>query len=189
MLCVNSAFSQVNDNFADGNFNASPEWKGDLTAFTINSGKQLQTVQNAAAQTFSLATASSLAVNSKWEFFVQLNFDPSANNQLRIYLTSDSENLKGSLNGYFIQIGETGSTDSYDLYRQSGTTITRIIDGAAKTRITANQLIVRIQVTRTATSVWELKTDITDGTNFVSEGTATDNTFTSSSWFGVQLSL
>jgi hypothetical protein len=185
MLWANSVFSQVDDNFTDGNFNSLPEWKGDLTAFTINSGKQLQTTQNASAQTFSLATTNLLAVNTKWEFFVQLNFDPSTNNQIRIYLTSDNENLKGSLNGYFIQIGETGSTDSYDLYRQSGTTVTKIIDGPVKTRISANQLLARIQITRTTASLWELKTDITGGTNFVTEGTVTDNTFTSSSWFGV----
>lgn len=52
----------------------------------------------------------------KWEFTVQINFDPSATNRARIYLISDQENLNGSLNGYSLQIGESGTTDSYDLY-------------------------------------------------------------------------
>ncbi len=185
LFFVKPAFAQLNDNFADGNLTASPEWRGDVAAFTVNIAKQLQTVQNAAAQTFSLSSANSLANNVRWEFFVQLNFDPSTNNQVRIYLTSDNENLKGSLNGYFIQIGETGSTDSYDLYRQNGTSITKIIDGSAKTRANTNVLLARIQVTRSAANVWDLKTDITGGTNFASEGTVTDNTFLSTSWFGV----
>lgn len=56
--------------------------------------------------------------NTRWEFGVHLTFNPSANNYARFYLTSSSNTLSGSLNGYFIQIG--GAKDNVTLYRQNG---------------------------------------------------------------------
>src|SRR5690606_17192457 len=137
-------FSQVNDNFNTGVF---PEWKGDNAAFFVNAAQQLQTKTTDAAQTVSLAVPNQLALNAQWEFYIQLDFDPSTQNQVHMYLISDSEDLKSPLNGYFIQIGESGNTDSYDLYRQSGTTITRIIDGPSKIR-TETGIKTRIRVSR-----------------------------------------
>lgn len=180
------ALSQVNDDFSDGNFSQNPTWQGDISAYTVNSSGQLQTTLSAVAQNVNLYTANGLATNVKWEFYIKLGFDPSSSNQARIYLIADQPNFNNALNGYFVQIGESGSTDSYDLYKQSGSTITKIIDGPAKTRSNVNELIARIKVTRDANSNWELFTDITGGTNYTSEGTVTDNTFTSTAYFGVR---
>jgi len=185
LLSVKLAFGQVVDDFSDGNFTANPTWMGQTTLFNINAAKQLQSSLSSTAQTVNLVTASNHALNTKWEFFVQLNFDPSTTNQARIYLIADKEDLSASLNGYFVQIGESGSADSYDLYRQSGTTVTKIIDGAAKTRANANLLTARIKVTRNDVGKWELFTDITGGKNYKTEGNVTDNTFAKSNWFGV----
>lgn len=186
LFISNIAFSQISDNFSDGNFTQNPAWQGDVNAYFINGSQQLQTANTAINQTVNLYTNNSLAINARWEFYIKLGFDPTAGNQVRIYLVSDQADLNGPLNGYFLQIGETGSSDSYDLYRQSGTTITRIIDGPAKIRSNVNELKARIQITRNSAGLWELKTDIEGGTNYISEGTATDNTFTSSNFFGIK---
>ena len=186
LLSFNYGFCQINEHFDDGDFILNPTWQGETGAFQINIDKQLQTAQSTTSQTVGLATTSNLAVNAKWEFLIKLSFDPSTSNRLRIYLVSDKSDLKGSLNGYFIQIGETGSADSYDLYRQNGITITKIINGSPKIRSSASQLIARIQISRDKNNLWELKTDNTGGNNFVTEGNVTDNTFISTSWFGVQ---
>ncbi|RZL31239.1 MAG: lamin tail domain-containing protein, partial [Pedobacter sp.] len=114
------------------------------------------------------------------------NFDPSSSNQAKIYLIADKQDLSASLNGYFIQIGESGSTDSYDLFKQTGTTVTKIIDGAAKARTDVNLLKARIKVTRSEEGKWELFTDNTGASNFVLEGSATDLTHVNSDWFGVR---
>ncbi|MFC5284053.1 lamin tail domain-containing protein [Pedobacter alpinus] len=185
LFISNVVFCQVNDNFSDGNFTQNPVWQGNVNGYLINSGNQLQTTATGVAQTVNLYTASNLAINAKWEFFLQMNFDPSASNYTRIYLVSDQGDLNGSLNGYFLQVGESGALDSYDLYKQAGTTITKIIDGPDKTRGTT-EIKARVQVTRTSSGLWELKTDITGGTNYVSEGTITDNTFVSSNYFGIK---
>ncbi len=186
LLCVKLTFAQVTDDFTDGNFYANPTWKGDASKFLINSSKQLQSASSAVAQSVSLSTANFLATNVKYEFKVQMNFDPSASNRMRIYLVSDQENLNQPLNGYFIQIGESGATDSYDLYRQKGTTITKIIDGPAKPRTEANLLSARIKVTRDEMGKWELFTNTNLGNNFTLEGDATDLTYANSAWFGVK---
>jgi len=186
LLSVKLTFAQVSDDFSDGNFTNNPTWLGQTMSYNVNVNKQLQTVVSSTAQIVSLTTSSFLALNTQWQFFVQMNFDPSASNQARIYLISDNQDLKASLNGYFVQIGESGSADSYDLYRQTGTTVTKIIDGVAKSRADVNQLIARVKVTRSDIGKWELSTDITGGNNFVSEGSATDLTHTTTDWFGVR---
>ncbi|RZL46951.1 MAG: hypothetical protein EOP00_13395 [Pedobacter sp.] len=186
LLSVKLTFAQVSDDFTDGNFSSNPVWLGQTSFYNINSSKQLQSTLSSTAQIVSLSTSNDLALNTQWDFFVQMNFDPSTSNQARIYLISDHQDLSGSLNGYFLQIGESGSTDSYDLYRQTGTTISKIIDGPAKTRPDVNLLLARIKITRSDVGKWEMATDINGGNNFVLEGSATDLTHTNTDWFGVR---
>lgn len=186
LLSAKLAFGQLSDDFSDGNFTVNPVWSGHASQFIINSARQLQTVLSAVNQNVMLSTPSRLALNVQWEFYIQLNFDPSATNQARIYLLSDQADLNGPLNGYFIQIGESGSSDSYDLYRQTGNTTTRLIDGQAKVRPDANKLMARVRVTRNGAGQWELFTDISGGTAYNLEGTVTDLTHQFTDWFGVQ---
>lgn len=180
LLYSKTLFSQANDNFGSGNFSG---WQGDHPAFFINPAQQLQTKAANEAQTVSLSIPNTLSGNIEWEFYVQLDFDPSSQNQLRIYLISDKEDLKGPLNGYFVQIGESGNTDSYDLYLQNGTTVTKIIDGPAKSRI-GTGIKARIRASRDASGNWELQTAIDNETVFATEGMVNDNTFAASQHFG-----
>lgn len=186
LLSVKLTFGQLSDDFSDGNFTTNPAWVGQTSQFMVNSNKQLQSSLSSVAQIVSLSTSNFLALNTQWEFYVQMNFDPSASNQARIYLIADKQDLNAPLNGYFIQIGESGSTDSYDLFRQTGTTVTKIIDGAAKSRADINLLKARVKITRNEEGKWELFTDHTGASNFVLEGSVTDLTHINSDWFGVR---
>ncbi len=186
LLLSKIAHSQVADHFDDGDFSQNPVWLGDVNYFKINTVKQLQSSGlQLAAQTISLSTVNQQSLNTRWEFSVQLNFDPSSTNFTRIYLSSDQQDLKGALNGYFVQIGETGNADGYHLYRQSGITITKIISGPPKIRANAGVLLAKIKVTRDDEGNWALYTDITGGTNYSLEGNVTDKTFTTSAFMGV----
>ena len=185
LLSVKLTFGQFRDNFNDGNFTFNPVWSGQASLFSINATKQLKSSLSSVTQTISLATPSILALNVKWEFSVQLNFDPSTTNFTRIYLIADQEDLKGSLNGYFIQIGESGSTDSYDLYKQTSNSTSKIIDGLPKNRGNINFLSTKLRVTRDDLGKWEVYVSLDDGTNYTLEGSVTDKAFTSTSWFGV----
>ncbi len=184
-LISKSAFGQISEDFSDGELSNNPSWTGN--GFLVNAGLQLQTANSGGiGQIVNLVSPNQKTLNAVWEFYVQINLDPSTNNQVRVYLISDNEDLNASLNGYFLQIGESGSTDSYDLYRQDGASVTKIIDGPQKTRVNASQLLARVRVIRSIDGMWEVLTDITGGSNFTSEGTTLDNKHVQGGWFGVQ---
>jgi len=183
LLLAGAASAQINDNFSDGDFTANPAWSGDNAQFVVNAGFQLQ-LNSAIADTSSLAFANPFATNCEWQFWCRMNFAPSDNNNLRYYLTSDVLNLEGAVNGYYIRMGENGSFDSVDLWEQNGNTHTKIIDGI-NSRVALANNIVRVKVTRTAAGLWTVYSDTTGGTNWVTEGAVTNNTFTTSNYSGL----
>jgi len=55
----------------------------------------------------------------QWEIQVSLDFSPSPQNNLKIYLASSHPNLNTSENAWFLQVGgETGNQDKISLYKQ-----------------------------------------------------------------------
>ncbi len=185
LLSAKLAFGQFRDDFSDGNFTTNPAWTGQTSLFSINAANQLQSYLSTVSQVVSLVSSSDLALNVKWEFSIKLNFDPSATNLARIYLIADQADLKGSLNGYFIQIGESGGADSYDLYKQTGNIVSKIIDGLPKNRVNINFLSTKLRVTRDDFGKWEVYTAVDGGASYKLEGSITDLTFISTKWFGV----
>ncbi len=185
LLCTKLTFGQLRDHFDDGNFTVNPVWKGLSSQFNITSEKKLRTSLSAVSQIVSVGTENFLALNVKWEFSVQLNFDPSSTNLTRVYLIADKEELNGSLDGYFIQIGESGSADSYDLYKQTGNLITKIIDCPVKNRVNINYLSTKIRVTRDDFGKWEVYSGAGEGSMYTLDGSVIDRTFDQTNWFGV----
>lgn len=180
LLCI-SAFAQVQDNFADGNFSTNPPWQGTGDRFTITTGQlRLNALQEAGAAW--LTTASAAIRNASWQIRLTMAFNPSANNYTRIYLTTDQTDLAGSLNGYFVMVGNT--EDEISLYRQTGTTRKKIIDGTNGRTNTATTT-VRIQVTRDADGNWQLFSDTGATGTYTLEGLVKDTTYTRSDYFGI----
>jgi len=176
--------AQVIDNFTDGDYTLNPVWTPSApTDFTIASG-QLKSINTTTNTSFYLSTTNTLAANCVWEFWVNLQFATSGANYVDAYLTADNSNLLSTaLNGYFVRIGNT--SDDICLYKNTAGTQTIIIDGAnASVSSTSNNLI-KIRVTRTSANVFTLERDLTGtGTTYITEGTITDGTFTSSLFFG-----
>ncbi|MGY3052898.1 hypothetical protein ACVWYG_001094 [Pedobacter sp. UYEF25] len=186
LLISKVCFSQVVEGFNDRNFSQNPAWKGNAESFLINADGQLQSNgQKLASQTIYLSTKNDLCLNTSWEFFVQLKFDPTSTNFTRIYLVSDEANLTGSLKGYFVQIGETGMKDAFHLYRQNGKFTSKIISSVAKDRLSGNLVKAKIRVTRDLNGNWSLFTDVLGGGNYTLEGSVLDKSFVESSYFGV----
>ncbi|MCS7078363.1 MAG: hypothetical protein NZ455_16750, partial [Bacteroidia bacterium] len=183
MLCK-IFYAQVTDNFSDGNFTSSPAWVGDVGNFIVNTSFQLQSNASTAGNS-SLATANTSINNTEWNVWIRFAFSPSTSNFCRFYLVSNQSDLKTPLNGYYVQLGgSTGSTDTISLYRQTGSVRTRIIAGIPGTVAKSNNL-VRLKVTRDNIGNWELLADTTGtGAYFVSQGTAFDNTHTTTSYVG-----
>ena len=96
-----TGFAQFTDDFTDGDFTNSPTWSGDGGLFTITSGELNS--QSPGAATYYLSTASTLASDAQWEFFIDLQFNTSGANFVDIYLMADNSDLNLVNNGYFIR--------------------------------------------------------------------------------------
>lgn len=176
---LSSVYSQFSDNFSDGNFTSSPTWVGNTSDFAVNSG-ELQLNAPAVSGYKYLSTNSQAINNAMWEFQVRMTFGTSSSNFAKVYLTSNTLDLSGALNGYYVLLG--GTNDDVSLYRQTGTTSSQLIDGRDGA-IGGATVDVRVRVTRTTAGLWEVLTDTSSV--FLSEGTAIDITHPQSLFFGV----
>lgn len=178
------AYAQVlQDDFTDGDLSNNPTWLGDVAEYRVNAALELQldAQGNSPAQLYIPAP---LADSVTWEFYLRLDFAPSASNQAIIYLQSDAADFTGWLNGYFLSVGEIGNADALELYRQTGTYIERIFRATDSAMATA-PAEARIRITRDATGQWAFYADYTGGNNYVLEGTFSDNAHTQGGYFGI----
>ncbi len=184
VFCLFSAFSaaQVSDGFTDKDLTKDPAWKGDTSAYKVNTSKQLQ-LNSSGSDSAAIYTSFSLFSNTEWQFWLKMAFSPSDNNLAKLYLMANGP-LKAPLDGYYIRLGENGSFDSIDLWKQKGGVETKIIDGIPG-RCAGSSNTLRIKVTRDNLGNWTLYSDSTGGTNFIKEGQVQDSSVTSASFLGV----
>lgn len=178
-----SVFAQFVDDFSDGDFTSNPAWTGDVAKFEVDGSFQLHLNAPAVTDDAFLSTASGAIIHAEWTFWLMMDFNPSSNNFADIFLVSNASDLTGSLNGYFVRCG--GTDDEVSLYRRDAASNTEIIDGTDD-KLNTSSVNVRVRITRDSLGNWELFSDTSGGTNYVSEGTAFDNTHLQSSFFGVR---
>jgi len=180
--CYGLINAQVTDNFTDGNYTQNPNWLGDDSIFQVTSG-QLRLKGTISSEAY-LATSHVQSDSVTWQFYNRFALSPSTQNFSRFYVMSDTSNLEGQLNGYYVQLGGvTGNTDSITLYKQTGNNRFRLIAGRPSTVSKTNNL-VRIKLFRDNLGNWQLYSDTTGGTNFILEGTAFDNTHNTCKYLG-----
>lgn len=174
-------FSQLSDDFSDGNFTSNPAWSGDASRFVVNGAGELQLSAPAATDEAYLSTPSQAIDTAAWTLDLTLDFNPSGSNRARIYLVSDQSNLAGSLNGYFVQVGN--AEDEVSLYRQTGTATTKIIDGADDL-VDTDPVVLSLRVERSSAGLWQLWAD-TNNSGWQSMGSVVDTVIQTSSYFGL----
>ena len=185
MLCVCRAEAQINENFSDGNITANPPWTGISNDWSVNTQLQLQSNNTTANSSFYLSTANTLATTAQWDFYCNLAFNPSSANYADVYLTASASDLtQSNTTGYFVRIGN--SNDEICLYRKdAGGTVVKIIDGADGILNNSNN-VMRIRVVRNASNIWTLSRDLSGtGNSYTTEGSVTDNIYSSSAFFGI----
>jgi len=175
--------AQFSETFNDGDFTSNPQWQGETSKFMVNASYQLQLNDATPSDIAHLSTSVSMADSTVWTFYLKLNFSPSANNRVRVYLQSNQADLEGSLQGYFIQIGQSGSSDGIDLYRQNGSNISLIAAGIAGHGAVNPEL--RIKVIRDFSGNWSVYSDLNAGNNFTLEANGSDNSFPQGQFLGV----
>ncbi|MDF7813007.1 lamin tail domain-containing protein [Hymenobacter sp. YC55] len=187
LLAPLTAAAQLLDTFADGNLTQNPAWTGDAASFQVVN-QQLQSNGPAVTGTsLQLITPVQVAGATTWEFWANLRLATSSGNYADVWLLSEQADLKATGNrGYFVRLG--GTTDEVSLFRKDATgSPVNVINGADATLNSATNNLVRVRVTRSAQDVWTLERDLTGGTAYVKEGTATDATLRHGAYVGVAL--
>lgn len=188
LALISSAYvccAQVADDFSDDDYTNNPTWTPDITSNWTVVSQQLRSNSATASSSFYITTPSAKATNAQWEFFVQLQFNTSSANLVDVYLISEKSNLlEAGNNGYFVRIG--GTPDEISLYKIVNGTASIIINGTDGVTNRSNNPL-RIKVTRDANDLWTLERDASGGTNYVTEGTVTDNSINTSNYFGIRI--
>src|SRR5690606_17043445 len=150
LLAVPYLYAQVWDDFSYPFLNNNSIWEGNTQDFKINNQQQLQLNASAGGSTY---INTPIFVNGTdsfyWEFWFNLGFAPSANNQFRFYLmASGMDFLASNLDGIYLEIGENGSNDPIKIVKQNGTSYTLIGSGVAGS-VYAQNAPKRIRVLKT----------------------------------------
>lgn len=174
--------AQFSDNFNDGDFTQNPAWTGTTEQFAVNTSNQLQLNAQSEGQSY-LATLSGMTAETEWRFWIKLSFSPSSNNFAKIYLASDQENIGQPLNGYFLQFGESGTSDAIELFRQEGDIITSVCRGTEG--LIANSFQMGVRVRKDQTGFWQIEVDETGMGAYIPEASGTDNTISQANYVGV----
>jgi hypothetical protein len=182
LLCPMLVFTQVTEDFSDGNFTQNPVWTGNSEHFIINDEQNLQLL-NSEAGLSTLSTPNAKATNCEWRIWVRLSFSPSANNNARIYLISDNPDLSGSLNGYFLQLGEAGGDDAIELFRQSGTEIFSVCRGSEA--LLASSFKIGLKIIRDQNNLWTILADPNGEENYQFQAEAVDDVYLNTQHFGI----
>jgi len=140
-----------------------------------------------------ITTASTQAYGT-WQFSIASGdgWNFSASNKIRVMLISDESDpakLKGGnfdFNGYYLEFGQGGSLDYFEIDRVSGGSTAAVLT-TAYPALTDLSDGYRIRITRDINGNWELFADQGfDGpAASTSQGTGNDNTHTTSSFFGL----
>jgi len=175
------AFTQVFDQFSDGNFSHNPEWVGNTANFRVNAALQLQSAAPVASTSY-LFTRSKAIESASWECSFIIDFPTSSSNFACMYIISDQPNIESGLNGYYVQVG--GTADEVSLYLQEGMRKTRIINGTDK-RTDGKPVHITVKVLRDSTGLFSLYSRLAGETDFYFEGEVLNTSVLRSEYFGL----
>jgi hypothetical protein len=172
------------DGFEDADLTNNPTWSGDTTSFdVVNSTPNYLLQLNASASPSYLSTPSN-QVNGIWEFYIEFRgFEPSGSNKADIFVMSDRVDLTAAINGYAVQVGESGD-DVFKIVRfDNGTEAETVLADTTVVDADGGGYTVRVQ--RDSTGNWRMAVGKGYGGLLYDSGnTGNDSTYTSTSHFG-----
>jgi len=177
--------AQFYDDFSDGDFTTNPTWVGDIDKFEVDSLNLLHSKYDSLNGESYLATACKVSENAIWQFKVEYKFEPSSSNFAKVYVMSDVSDLNSGVNGYFVKIGGvSGTIDDISLYSEINGVETKIIDG--NDGMVFENKTIKVRVTKDF-GYWQLFIDTLNlsSSNYFSHGSISDNSVTSSEFFGI----
>lgn len=190
IICISVAFpfqAQVKDDFSDGEFLSNPAWAGDRDKFTVrqyDTDYYLLDLNDVEKGNAVLSTPSTLLHGTEWNFHFQLNGKTrNKSSYARFYLTADSPDLRGAVNGYFVDFGSMDGLVA--LVRQDGSPSQTTILAHSKAQMTlSNTSNLEMRITCSSEGKWTLYADIGNGI-YSNWGSATDKTHQVSKYTGI----
>jgi len=153
-------YSQLEDNFSDGDLNLNPTWNGDVSDFIVNDNFLLQLDAEGAGESF-LYNSYDATDSIEWNFYFRMDFNPSGGNNLKIYLALDNTDL-AIANGYFLEIGEDGSDDALSFSRLVNGTASQLAS-ATMGAVAVDPAEGRVRVKKSASGDWTVSVDYDGG--------------------------
>lgn len=200
-LDVLSQIYSASDDFSDNDFTNNPIWSGNTADYSVVTASTLPS-GDASTDGFYLGSNSNVGNSglyisstevNEWNFSLgSTSFEPSGSNYFGVVLMSNatfSNVITSSFNGYYLRIGVNSTPDPIELWRSTGTTKTRIGNFPSIPSFSSEALTdgLNIRITRNGSGVFELFYStgfLFPNTPITSAGTLTDNTHSSSLYFG-----
>ncbi len=110
LMALNLLHAQMMDDFSMPNLSL---WQGDTSDFIVNDAGMLQLDASEPGSSFIYLPLS--VEPATWKLDIKLDFNPSDDNGLIIYLLVDDADLDVA-NGYFLSLGEDGGDDAWILH-------------------------------------------------------------------------
>jgi hypothetical protein len=161
------SFGQIYESFKHRD-SLNHQWFGDTAQVFAENGK-LQFNGPQSSSTLYYATQNLLCDSVEWNFKIELRFNPSSTNFVRVYLMSNNTDLKSALNGYFVQLGQTGGTNNIQFFRQEGTATTLIFSGVSVFN-SSSGLSVQLRIKRFPNGEWHVFSDVSTKLPITHEG-------------------
>jgi len=175
-------WSQIEDDFEDGNFTENPTWSGDTDFWTVADGQLQSNGPAVTGTTVGLHTPFDFSQSTQeWRFFVNPATGTSSGNFMKIHLINLSEDLSGD--GYFVKVG--GTPDEISLVRTVVEIEQVLVDGTDGVLSSGSNNPVAIKVTFD-NGLWTLSYDYgLTGFFFEEPGFQEDFPFQGAGVFGV----
>ncbi|MCC5917838.1 MAG: lamin tail domain-containing protein [Cryomorphaceae bacterium] len=178
-----TGFTQSNwsDDFSAFPNISGRQWSGDVGVFAPDTN--ILQLSDSVANEISIYTYSTAFDSATWIFSVQYDFAPSSANFASVFLSSSTPDFWGETEGYFIRVGG-GSQRTIALIRRNGTS-NSILFESVQQFMAGSPHHVLIKVMRSRGGQWSVYCDTTaTGNQWMSIGTAVDNTYPAGFYFG-----
>ncbi|MGC9150813.1 MAG: lamin tail domain-containing protein [Microbacter sp.] len=176
--------AQYVDSFSDGDFTNHPTWNGSTDKFIVNSAFQLQLNALPVSSSAYLSTVSKAIEQATWSFHLKTGLLLTSANYVNFYLVSDSANLSGPLNGYYLMIGNTNKEIA--LYRQQGTQKIKLAAGGSNRLPTTGSVTdVIVNITRDTLGNWSVFSKLPSDSAQKTEFFVRDTVVKASSYSGI----
>lgn len=153
--------AQIFDDFGEERLDTSV-WKGDTDDFILDNGRLRLNVQSEKSTSVLFTHYSIRNTNVRWQLDIELDFSPSNQNRLFVWLYANSDDFE-SADGYFFSIGENGSTDAIKFFKKSEGQTISLAEGASG-KVASNPFL-SIIISKDSISNWRIDVLYDDNTS------------------------